>query len=247
MIQINPGQKRRGVYCRMTAEASAVRVTTMPRHETLLVALLLGFAGGYLDTYTWITHGVLANAQTANLVFLWVHATAAQWEQAFHFVPPLFAFGVGVVIAAWLRRVAGARAGQLSLLIEIAMLILVGILHNRVPEVAGTLGISMVAAMQTSIFTKVEGSTYSSVMITGNFRQAIEGAFALIAGDRQAGLLRKSCIFMAICAAFGTGAAAGAFLTERMPTLTLTVPVAALMIVLLFYAAGRPVEANEKR
>jgi len=41
LIQINPGQKRRGVYCRMTAEASAVRVTTMPRHETLLVVLLL--------------------------------------------------------------------------------------------------------------------------------------------------------------------------------------------------------------
>jgi hypothetical protein len=137
------------------------------REEALLVALLLGFAGGYLDTYTWITHGILANAQTANLVFLWVHATALQWQQAFHFVPPLFAFAVGVVVAAWLRRVAGSRAGRVSLIIEIGMLILVGILHNRVPGVAGTLGISMVAAMQTSIFTKVEGSTYSSVMITG--------------------------------------------------------------------------------
>ena len=203
------------------------------REETLVVALLLAFAGGYLDTYTWITHGILANAQTANLVFLWVHATAAQWQQAFHFVPPLFAFFVGVVIAAWLRRAAGERAGQLSLVIEIAMLILVGILHNRLPQVAGTLGISMVAAMQTSIFTRVEGATYSSVMITGNFRQAIDGAFALISGDQQAGLLRKSCILMAVCAAFGTGAAAGAFLTERVPTLTLTVPVAALLLVLL--------------
>ena len=39
------------------------------------------------------------DAQTANLVFLWVHATAARWQQAFHFVPPLFAFFVGVVIS----------------------------------------------------------------------------------------------------------------------------------------------------
>ncbi|WP_349628022.1 hypothetical protein [Bradyrhizobium lablabi] len=30
----------------------------------MLVAVLLAFAGGYLDTYTWITHGVLANAET---------------------------------------------------------------------------------------------------------------------------------------------------------------------------------------
>jgi len=216
------------------------------REETLVVALLLAFAGGYLDTYTWITHGVLANAQTANLVFLWVHATAAQWQQAFQFVPPLFAFGVGVVIAAWLRRAAGGRVGQISLLVEVGMLILVGILHNRVPQIAGTLGISMVAAMQTSIFTRVEGATYSSVMITGNFRQAIEGAFALVAGDPQAGLLRKSCIFMGVCAAFGTGAAAGAFLTERIPAVTLGIPVAALLMVLLLCETSPAPDASRK-
>jgi uncharacterized membrane protein YoaK (UPF0700 family) len=232
----------------MSSSVSATHAADPParREETLAVALLLGFAGGYIDTYTWITHGILANAQTANIVFLWVHATAAQWQQAFHFVPPLFAFGVGVVIATWLRRAAGARVGQLSLLVEIAMLIFVGILHNRLPAVAGTLGISMVAAMQTSIFTKVEGATYSSVMITGNFRQAIEGAFALVAGDRQAGLLRKSCIFMGVCAAFGTGAAAGAFLTERIPTLTLSIPVAALLTVLLLCETSPAADAPRR-
>jgi len=213
--------------------------------ETLKVALLLAFAGGYLDTYTWIMHGILANAQTANLVFLWVHATAARWQQAFHFVPPLFAFFVGVVIAAWLRQVAGNKAGQISLLVEIGMLILVGILHNHMPNVAGTLGISMVAAMQSSIFTRVEGSVYSSVMITGNLRQAIEGAFALTLGSRQAGLLRKSCIFMGVCAAFGTGAAAGAFLTERVPPFTLVVPVAALLLVVLLCKMPRSIEAGQ--
>src|ERR1700750_1661458 len=122
----------------MSPETSTMRGTAMPQQETLAAALLLAFAGGYLDTYTWITHGVLANAQTANLVFLWVNATAGRWQQAFHFVPSLFAFGVGIVLAAWLRRTTVERAGQLSLLIEIGMLILVSILHNRVPQVAGT-------------------------------------------------------------------------------------------------------------
>src|SRR4051812_40076903 len=227
-----------------SVSATGAADPSVRREETLAVALLLAFTGGYLDTYTWITHGVLANAQTANLVFLWVHATAAQWQQAFHFVPPLFAFFVGVVIAAWLRRAAGDRVGQISLLLEIGMLILVGILHNRLPQIAGTLGISMVAAMQTSIFVRVEGATYSSLMITGNFRQAIEGAFALVAGDRQAGLLRKSCIFMGVCAAFGTGAAAGAFLTERIPTLTLGIPVVALLMVLLLCETPLAAEAS---
>ena len=229
----------------MSLEASAMGSAPMSRDEILPVALLLAFVGGYLDTYTWITHGILANAQTANLVFLWVHATAGRWQQAFHFVPPLFAFFVGVVIAAWLRQAVGDKAGQISLLVEIGMLILVGILHNHMPEVAGTLGISMVAAMQSSIFTRVEGSVYSSVMITGNFRQAIEGTFLLTLGSGQAGLLRKSCIFMGVCAAFGTGAATGAFLTERMPAYTLIVPVAALVLVVLLCKMSRPIEAGQ--
>src|SRR3954451_9938492 len=63
-----------------TAVASSIR-----RDETVRVALLLAFAGGYLDAYTWIIHGVMANAQTANLVLLWAHGTAGEWARAAHF------------------------------------------------------------------------------------------------------------------------------------------------------------------
>jgi uncharacterized membrane protein YoaK (UPF0700 family) len=228
----------------MTSNLPSMRAAAPPERpeEGFLVALMLGFAGGYIDAYTWIIHGVFANAQTANLVFLWVNAAAGQWWQASQFVPPLFAFLIGIVIASQLRRAASGRAGQLGLVVEVGMLILVGFLHNRVPEVAGTIGISVVAAIQTSIFTRVEGSVYSSVMIAGNVRQAIEGAFALAAGDPQMGLLRKSCIYTGICAMIGAGAAAGAFLTERLPTFALIVPIAALLLVLLLCASWRPVE-----
>ena len=77
------------------------------RDETVQVSLLLAFAGGYLDAYTWIIHGVMANAQTANLVLLWVHGTVGQWKEALRFVPSIIAFGVGVVIAAWLHHPSG--------------------------------------------------------------------------------------------------------------------------------------------
>src|SRR5882724_4433009 len=139
------------------------------RDETVQISLLLAFAGGYLDAYTWIIHGVMANAQTANLVLLWVHGTVGEWD----------------------------------------------ILHNRLPDLAGTLGISFVAAMQTAIFTKVEGVAYSSVMITGNMRQAIEGLFAAISG--QFGALRRPGIFVALCVTFGLGAAVGAGATKAIP------------------------------
>jgi uncharacterized membrane protein YoaK (UPF0700 family) len=86
------------------------------RDETVQVSLLLAFAGGYLDAYTWIIHGVMANAQTANLVLLWVHGTAGEWGRALHFVPPIAAFAVGVVTASWLRRATGDRASAFAAL-----------------------------------------------------------------------------------------------------------------------------------
>jgi uncharacterized membrane protein YoaK (UPF0700 family) len=209
------------------------------RDETVLIALLLSFAGGYLDAYNWIVHGVMANAQTANLVLLWVHGTAGHWNEALRFVPPIFAFAVGVLVAAWLRRATGDRASAISTLIEIVLLVVVGILHNRLPDLAGTVGISLVAAMQMAIFVKVEGLAYSSVMITGNQRQAIEGLFALVSGGNQPGSLRRCGIFAGLCAAFGVGAAIGALATEEIPTLALGIPVIALLIVLLRCEAQR--------
>lgn len=140
------------------------------------------------------------------------------------------AFMVGIVMAASLRRPTGDRARAISTLI-IVLLITVGILHNRLPDLAGTLGISFVAAMQTATFTKVEGVAYSSVMITGNMRQAIEGVFAVVSG--QLGSLRRPGIFAALCVAFGAGAAVGAQATKVIPDPAHGLPVVALLIVRL--------------
>jgi uncharacterized membrane protein YoaK (UPF0700 family) len=207
------------------------------RDETVQVSLLLAFAGGYLDAYAWIIHGVMANAQTANPVLLWVYGTTGEWIRALHFVPPIAAFMLGVVIAAWLCRATGGRANAIGTLVEILLLVAVGILHNRLPDLAGTLGISFVAAMQTAIFTKVEAVTYSSVMITGNLRQLIEGLFAVVSG--QFCSLCRPGIFAALCVAFGIGAAVGAYATKGIPDLALGLPVVALLIV-LFRCEIRP-------
>lgn len=223
---------------------SSLNIAASPpirRDETVHVSLLLALTGGYLDAYTWIIHGVMANAQTANLVLLWVHGTVGEWDRAIQFVPPMAAFMAGIVVAAWLRRTVKDRASAISTLIEIVLLVTVGILHNRLPDLAGTLGISFVAAMQTAIFTKVEGVTYSSVMITGNMRQAIEGVFAVVTG--QLGSLRRPGIFAALCVAFGVGAAVGAYATKIVPNLALVLPVVVLLIV-LFRRETRP---NEER
>jgi uncharacterized membrane protein YoaK (UPF0700 family) len=210
--------------------AAAVR---FPREEALLVAGLLALTGGYLDAYTWIVHQAFANAQTANLVFLWVYMTAGEWAQALHYVPPLFAFVLGIIMASCLRKFVPDKAPQISVATEIVLLFVIAILHNRLPSVAGTLGVSFVAAFQTASFPKVEGWIYSSVMATGNFRNAIEGLFTAFAGSPGSRPLRRPYVFGVMCITFGAGAAIGAVMTEVTRAYSLAIPVTLLVIVLL--------------
>lgn len=94
-----------------------------------------------------------------------------------------------------------------------------------------TLGISFVAAMQTTIFTKVEGMAYNSVIDHGQSAPGDRGLFAVVSG--QLGSLRRPGIFAALCVAFGAGAAVGAYATKSIPALALGLPVVALLTVLL--------------
>jgi uncharacterized membrane protein YoaK (UPF0700 family) len=213
------------------------------RDEALSIAGLLAFTGGYLEAYAWIVHRVFANAQSANLVFFWVYLTGGEFAKALHYIPPLLAFSGGVILASWLRWVAPQRAPRISTLTEIVFLFIVAILHNRFPEVAGTLGLSMVAAFQMVSFPRVEGLSYNSVMVTSNFRQAIEGLFAAFAGSAGARPFRRPYVFGAMCVAFGTGAAVGAFVTEVTRSYSLAIPVMLLVTVLLF-CEQRPLAAK---
>lgn len=213
-----------------TQQAAAVSV---PREEALLIASLLALIGGYLDAYTWIVHRAFANAQTANLVFLWVYATSGEWDKALHYIPPLFAFVLGIIMASYLRRFAPDKAPEISILTEIVFLFIVAILHNRLPLIAGTLGLSFVAAFQTASFPKVEGWNYSSVMATSNFRYTVESLFAAFAGSSEARPFRRPYVFGAMCIAFGVGAAIGAVMTEATRAYSLAIPVTLLVIVLV--------------
>jgi uncharacterized membrane protein YoaK (UPF0700 family) len=125
---------------------AAATPAPFPREEALLIASLLALTGGYLDAYAWIVHRAFADAQTANLVFLWVYMTGGEWGKALHYVPPLFAFVLGVIMASCLRKYAPDNAPEISVGTEIVFLFIIAILHNRLPLVAGTLGLSFVAA-----------------------------------------------------------------------------------------------------
>jgi uncharacterized membrane protein YoaK (UPF0700 family) len=207
--------------------------------ESFVVAIVLSVAGGCLDAFTWIAHdGVLANAQTANVVLLGVYAATGQGEQALRHIPPIAAFAAGVFAGCRLR--AGAddasrrRLAPLSLFIEVVVLAVVMALHSRVPAVAGTLGISFVAALQTVSFAKVEDGGYSSVMVTGNLRASVELLSSGWIDRRDPGALRQVRILVTVCLAFAIGAGLGAYVTTSFGSRALAVPILLLSGALLF-------------
>src|SRR5581483_2223876 len=161
------------------AAIASTQPATQLGEESLRVAVLLSLAGGFLDAFTWIAHhGVMANAQTANVVLLAVYAAMGEWVEALRRVPPIVAFLAAVFLICRLRARCDERGkyhlAMMTIVIEIVVLIVVMMLHVRLPDIAGTLGISFAAAMQTASFAKVEGRNYSSVMVTGNLRYAVE-------------------------------------------------------------------------
>jgi uncharacterized membrane protein YoaK (UPF0700 family) len=98
---------------------------------------------------------------------------------------------------------------------------------------AVTLGISFVAALQTSSFAKVEGWSYSSVMTTGNLRKMAEALFSGVAAPHDPAALRDARVFATVCLTFGLGAGLGAFSTAHLGNGALAVPGALLLLALM--------------
>src|SRR5687768_7445881 len=216
-----------------TGRAQGVRA-----EESLLVAVLLSLAGGFLDAFTWIAHdGVMANAQTANVVLFGVYGATGQWSQALRHLPPIAAFMFGVLVVCWLRSTSAggnSRAvARFSLVVEILLLIGIMVLHIRLPTIAGTLGISFATAMQTTSFAKIEGRTFSSVMVTGNMRRGIEGLYGGWTGRGDPDARRQALVLFLVCATFAAGAGIGALATFRTGGRALIVPILLLSVALL--------------
>jgi len=217
-----------------------VRLHDNPRRrleESLGVAIVLSIAGGYLDAFTWIAHdGVMANAQTANVVLLGVHAAMGQASKALHQIPPIAAFVAGVFVVyrlrARIRDASGRRLALLCLSVEIVVLGVVMMLHRRVPDVAGTLGISFAAALQTASFARLKGGAYSSVMVTGNLRSMTE-TFSGWLDKRDPDALRQMRALVAVCLAFAIGAGLGAGVTASFESEALAGPILLLVAALL--------------
>jgi uncharacterized membrane protein YoaK (UPF0700 family) len=127
------------------------------------------------------------------------------------------------------------RAPLLCLAGEIACLTLVMLVLHRFAEPIPIVAVSFGVALQTASFRQVERWKYLSVTVTGNMLRAVEQL--ALAPDRAA--LRGVWTMLAVCLMFLLGAAIGGWVTMRLGTGGLAVPIGLLASALWLCCRGR--------
>ena len=126
--------------------------------ESLANGLLLAFAGGMMDAYTYLCRGqVFANAETGNLVLLGIQLAQRNWGRALYYLWPIMSFALGVLLTEWLRSHFTPLPGlphwrQLVLVVECGGLLLVSLLPVGPLDWLATVIVSFVSAMQIESF-----------------------------------------------------------------------------------------------
>lgn len=194
--------------------------TAVQPSESLTVAALLALAGGLLDAYTYLCRGgVFANAQTGNMVLLAVRAAERNWRGAGHYLIPVAAFSLGVLVVEFLRRRTPATRilhwRQAVLAVEMAVTAAGAFLPAGSGDSAVNVMVSFVCAMQVEAFRKVRGNGFASTMCTGNLRSGT-AALSRWLRERDRGDLETARCYFTVIGCFIAGAALGGLLVPAL-------------------------------
>ena len=206
------------------------------RPETTIQGALLSCVGGYLDAFTFVRFGLFANAQTGNVVLLGVDAGRAEWHDALLRLVPIVVFFLTVIGIEVLARLAAAgrvrRPLRVALGVEITGLLLVTALPDRAPQLAITITVTMVAAIQFSTFRTLVDAPYSSLLASGNLRALAVSLHQRVI-NRDATTNGQILRFVVVIVAFIAGATLGAVITSQLGNAASAVPASLIVIVLV--------------
>ena len=154
-----------------------------PMSQSYIVGLLLAFAGGYLDVYTYVCRGgVFANAQTGNMVLLAISAAESDFGKVFKYLLSILAFMLGILVTELVksryRYNTAIHWRQIVIALEFIVLLIIAFVPSGVQDDLVNIAVAFVCSMQVESFRTFEGkSAYATTMCTGNLRSATEHLF----------------------------------------------------------------------
>jgi uncharacterized membrane protein YoaK (UPF0700 family) len=224
---------------------SAVNQVRESAFNSLIVAMVLTAAGGFLDAFSYLgQEHVFANVMTGNLVLSAISSIRGDWTHVARLLLPLASYLAGASAGGMLRSSAQKRmiaAPQvLALGIEIAILVGIGWLPEGFSSAAIVSAISFLIAVRSCFFSHVEAWTYASTMPTGNLRQFGEALVQSLSGTGNPKSKRQATFFALVTLSFFLGALTGGVATGILHNRAIWIGALFLLAALLCGLVDRP-------
>jgi uncharacterized membrane protein YoaK (UPF0700 family) len=206
------------------------------RFSAFTASALATAAGGAMDAWVYLTHGVFATAQSGNIVLMGIAFAGGDVGRATAHLPSLLAFVAGLLVSRLSGELLKRRrlnSRNLRLGAECVMLVALGLFADRLPGHGVTACVGFIAAVQITSLSHIGSWSFNTGMTTGNLRSGVSALVKAWTGSKEE--WSHAATMLALCLAFAVGAAAGAWLTPRLGAGTL-LAVAALVGVVI--AAG---------
>lgn len=194
-----------------------MNVTARRTSESLTLGVLLALAAGSVEAYSLTTFRTFAGAQTANLVQLSVGLADLDWAQVGRFAVPITTFVVAALAAQLLHIPSVVRVVRypyrVALTLELAILLLLGALPQRIPLVLGTVLLTSAVAVQATTFRRLRDVGYSTTFTTANLMTLITSVHTTVR-ERNHEHGRRARTIAAIVVSYASGAVVGAIVTR---------------------------------
>ena len=187
--------------------------------EKLWVFLTLMCVAGFFGAFTYtIRGGVFCNAQTANFVLMAMALGEGDWGHALYLLIPMSAYFLGGVvseaIAGPIKKLELIRWDTLFVLLEMAAVVLLGLLPEGAPYQITQVAINFICSMQYNTFRQAEGIPMATTFCTNHLRQT-SIAFTKAVKHRDREQLRRMLSHLAMLGVFVAGGIAATILCRR--------------------------------
>ena len=177
----------------------------------------LAFAavGGFFAAYAVLMRmGIMANAQTLNLLDILLNSLQGKWLGVLMHVGALALYVAGTMSTVFLPHLFGWDMRRVSPIVDAACAVLLAFLPAEMPTLPALYPIFFAMSVQWSSFSGAQDHVSSTIFSTNNTKQAsLSLARHLCA--REKGQLRRMWFYLSTILCFHAGAAAAYFATER--------------------------------
>ncbi|WP_067139536.1 YoaK family protein [Oceanivirga salmonicida] len=199
--------------------------------DTLKVAILLTFIGGFLEIYSFLLKGkVFATTITGNIVLMIYSIYNFNFKEITKYLFPIIFFIIGIVLVEMLRdrfKKSSIHWREYIVILEVVLILIIFIFKDNKYNLLTISIISFMSAVQIQTFKKIEETIYMSTMCTGNTRKMIE---SIVKKDKN-GIK----IFTSVVLSFAMGVIVGAIGIEylkEMAILLLTLPLLSVLFLI---------------